>query len=48
MRKIRIPKDQLPPEDWLADAEAANAALAEAKTDAEREAIIEAKQKILS
>ncbi len=44
MRKIRVPTDQLPPEDWLADAEAASTALTEAKTDAEREAIIEAKQ----
>ena len=46
MRKIRVPNDQLPPADWLAEAEAASAALAEAKTDAEREAIIEAKQKM--
>lgn len=46
MRKIRFPNDQLPPADWIAEAEAASAALAEAKTDAEREDIIEAKQKI--
>lgn len=46
MRKVRVPNDQLPPADWLAEAEAASAALAEATTDAEREAVIEAKQKI--
>jgi hypothetical protein len=46
MRKVRVPIDQQPPADWLAKAQAATAELAEAKTDAEREAIINAKQKI--
>jgi hypothetical protein len=46
MRKVRVPNDQHPPADWLADAEAASAQLAVAMTDAEREAIIEAKGKI--
>ena len=46
MRKVRVPTDQLPPADWLAEAEAACVALAKAKTDAERDVIIEAKQKL--
>jgi hypothetical protein len=46
MRKVRFPNGHLPPADWLAEAEAASVALEEAQTDAEREAIIEAKQKI--
>ncbi|MRH00173.1 hypothetical protein GIY21_07680 [Xanthomonas sontii] len=46
MRKVRVPKDQLPPADWLAEAEAACIALTKAKTDAERDAIIDANQKI--
>lgn len=46
MRKVRVPKDQLPPADWLAEAEAVCAELADAKTPPERDAIIEAKQKL--
>lgn len=46
MRKVCVPNDQLPPADWLAEAEAACAELADANTEAERDAIIEAKQKL--
>jgi hypothetical protein len=46
MRKVRVPEGQLPPADWLAEAEAACAELANAKSEAERNAIIEAKQKL--
>lgn len=46
MRKVRIPKNLAPPEDWLAEAQAANLALADAKTQDERDALIDAKQKI--
>ena len=44
MRKVRIPNDRMPPAEWLAEAEAACIALAEAKTVADRDAIIEARQ----
>lgn len=46
MRKVRIPDKQLPPADWLAEAEAACAELTNAKTEDERDAIIEANQKL--
>ena len=46
MRKVRFPKDQLPPADWLAEAAAASVELTDAKTEADRDAIIEAKQKL--
>jgi hypothetical protein len=46
MRKVCVPNDQLPPADWLAEAEAACAELADANTEAERDAIIEAKQRL--
>jgi hypothetical protein len=46
MRKVHIPKEKTPPADWLADAEAASAALAGAANKAERDAIIEANQKL--
>lgn len=41
MRKINIPAGATPPADWLADAHVANEELAAAKTEAEREALIE-------
>ncbi|WP_337178546.1 hypothetical protein [Hydrogenophaga borbori] len=46
MRKVRVLDGQLPPADWLAEAEAACAELAAAKTEAERDDIIDAKQKL--
>lgn len=41
MRKIKIPHGHTPPDDWLAEAQEASAALADAKTEAERSALIE-------
>ena len=46
MRKVRIAGGNSPPADWLADAEAASAALAGAATASERDAIIEANQRL--
>lgn len=41
MRKVRIPPDSTPPDEWVKKAEAATKALREAKTDDERKAVIE-------
>lgn len=46
MRKILIPKELTPPADWLADAKAASDALAAAKSELERGAIIEKNEKL--
>lgn len=46
MRKVCVPTDQLPPADWLAEAEAACTELADAHTEAERDVIIEARQRL--
>lgn len=46
MRKIRIPEDKTPPTDWLADAKVVSTALAGAANEAERNAIIEANQRL--
>lgn len=41
MRKIQIPNEATPPANWLADAKVASDALATAKDEAERDALIE-------
>jgi hypothetical protein len=46
MRKVIIPKDATPPQEWLDEANALTAQLRSAATTAERKAIIEANQKL--
>lgn len=46
MRKVIIPTKLTPPADWLADAQAATDALAAAQNEAERDAIIEQKERL--
>lgn len=46
MRKVLIPRDRAPPADWLADAEAVSAMLTGATSEEERDALIDAHQRL--